>query len=228
MVQILKNCSILYVEDEPEIQANISEYLKYYFKDVHLTSDGAQALKLYQKLKPQVLLLDINIPSIDGLTLAKKIRQTDQTVKIIMLTAYTEKEKLLLATELKLTKYLIKPVEPRYFKEALKIVAKELNQQNSQFQQLGNGYHWDKSSKQLLLHDKNITLSTKEQKLLELFINKANHTVHYTDIMVAVWENSLENDISIDSIKNLVSKLRKKIPNCNISNVYGSGYMLNL
>jgi DNA-binding response OmpR family regulator len=226
MHEILKRHTILYVEDEPDIQANIGEYLRGWFKEVHTASDGEEALTLYHTLRPDVLLLDINIPSIDGLRLAAKIREDDQSVRIIMLTAHTEQEKLLAATELRLTKYLLKPVEPRQFKEALTLLAKELSHEGNRFVKLGTDALWDKEKQTLLLHETPLSLTAKEQRLLELFVAKRSQTVHYTDIMVAVWEEALEKEISIDSVKNLVSKLRKKIPGCNIASVYGSGYIL--
>ncbi len=226
MLEILKQYDILYVEDEPDIQANISEYLRYYFKKVYLAKDGQKALQCYKRHKPRVLLLDINIPSIDGLTLATKIREIDQEIRILMLTAYTEKEKLLAATELKLTKYLIKPVEPKYFKDALLLLAKELTNIDNRFQKIAKECIWDIKNKTLIVQQSQIPLTAKEQKLLELLIAKIGKSVHYTDIMVAVWEESLDKEISIDSVKNLVSKLRKKLPGCNIVSVYGVGYML--
>lgn len=114
MISMLKKHSVMYVEDEPEIQRNIAEYLGNYFGEVHLASDGQEALDQYSTHRPDVLLLDINLPNIDGLTVAKKIRESDQNTEIVMLTAFTEKEKLLKAIELKLTKYLVKPVAPRF------------------------------------------------------------------------------------------------------------------
>lgn len=116
MTSILKDHSILYVEDEPSIRANIVEYLESYFDTVYTASDGAQALELYNKHRPDIAMLDINLPYMDGLTVAREIRSQDEKIKLVMLTAFTDKEKLLQATELKLTKYLVKPVAPKLFK----------------------------------------------------------------------------------------------------------------
>ncbi len=226
MLQILKHHTILYAEDEPDIQANISEYLRHYFKEVYLAADGAEALRCYRKHQPDALLLDINIPSVDGLTLAAKIRAENPDISILMLTAHTEKTKLLAATELKLTKYLIKPGEPKYFKEALTLLAHELSRKQSRYRKIGDDCFWDTETRTLTHHETPVTLTAKEQKLLELFLEKRGKTVHYPDIMVTVWEDALDKEISVDSVKNLVSKLRKKLPACDISSVYGVGYML--
>ncbi len=225
MLTILKNHSILYVEDEPEIQANIAEYLKNFFAYVHLADNGKKALEQYAKHRPDVVLLDINLPHVDGLTVAKKIREQDSTVKIVMLTAFTDKEKLLKATELKLTKYLIKPVPPKVFKETLQLLAEELRQNPSKFININECYSWDKETEHLVLNDVVVDLAEKEHRLLKLFINNKNKTISYEKIMATLWDDSFEREISIDSVKNQVSQLRKNLPADCISSVYGEGYI---
>lgn len=226
MLSTLKNHSILYVEDEPEIQANIAEYLANYFADIYLAEDGKKALEKYNKHRPGVVLLDINLPIVDGLSVAKEIRKQDKSVKIIMLTAFTEKEKLLKATELKLTKYLVKPVPPKVFKETLESLAQELEQNPACFFNLKEGYSWNKEKENLVLNDTVINLGDKEHRLLKLFITNKNKTISYEKIITELWENTYEREISFDSVKNQVSKLRKKLPKDSIVSVYGEGYIL--
>lgn len=226
MISVLKKHSILYVEDEPEIHKNIAEYLGYYFGTVHLASDGQEALNQYHTHHPDVLLLDINLPNIDGLTVAQEIRKSDLSIRIIMLTAFTEKEKLLKAIELNLTKYLIKPVPPKEFKETLKILSCELMNNPSRFLTLSEHLIWDIEQKQLSLKGKHLVLTEKEQRLLKVFIRHKGVPVNYEKIVIAVWDNADDREISIDSIKRQVSQLRKKIPNICITNVYGEGYIL--
>ncbi len=227
MISMLKKHSIVYVEDEPEIQRNIAEYLENYFGKVHLASDGQEALNQYSTHRPDVLLLDINLPNIDGLTVAKKIRENDSAIKIIMLTAFTEKEKLLKAIELKLTKYLIKPVAPKFFKETLEVLSTELIDHPSQFLKLSDYLIWDKEQEQLTFEGNKVMISEKNQRLLKLFIHYKGKPISYEKITTTVWDNSYHLDISIDSIKNQVCQLRKKIPSLRITSVYGEGYILN-
>ena len=227
MVSILKNYSILYVEDEPAIQADMNEYLQSYFKEVFLASNGEEALTLYEQYQPDVLLLDIGIPKISGLSVAKSIRQENSKVKILMLTAHSEVEVLLEATELKLTKYLLKPISPKAFKESMKILAHEFHRQSKHCISLDEHTCWDTQAKTLRTHNRLISLREKELRLLELFLNHRCQTVSYEDIMVAIWEDSFEREISIDSVKNQVSQLRKKLPKDMISSVYGQGYIFH-
>jgi len=226
MLSILKKHSILYVEDEPEIQSNITEYLGNFFADIYLASDGEQAIREYKKIRPDVILLDINLPKKDGLTVAKEIREQDKNVKIIMLTAFAEQDKLLKATELKLTKYLLKPVPPRQFKEMLELLSYELMSNPSRFLNLSNFYIWDKEQQQLSKNGEIIELTEKEFRLLNLFIEGTGKVINYEKIMSTVWENGYEREISLDSVKNQVSNLRKKLPSECIVSVYGEGYTL--
>ena len=226
MLNILKNHTILYVEDEPQIQANITEYLESYFATVYVASDGKEGLSLYEEHHPDVLILDINLPYFSGLEIAKKVRQKDQAVKIVMLTAHTEQEKLLAATELKLTKYLIKPLAPKLFKETMHLLAQELRKNPSVFVNLSATCVWNKKQEVLRINDIRVLLTEKEQRLLKLLIEHKNTTVSCEDIMVTVWEDALEKEISHNSVKNQISHLRKKLPDVSIDAVYGEGYRL--
>ncbi len=226
MKTILKNHSILFVEDELEVQAQIKEYLEHYFKDVYVASDGKEALELYKRYLPDALLLDINLPLVDGLTIAKEVRERNKNIKIIMLTAYTDEEKLLNAVELKLTKYLVKPVTPKEFKKALELLAKELLEVTDELISLDEHHIWSKSTKQLLHIDQEIKLTQKVRLLLSLLVEKRGFCVTYADIMAYVWEDEFDKEISIDSVKAQVSLLRKKLPENIIENVYGKGYII--
>jgi len=226
VLSLLKNHSILYVEDEPEIQKNIKEYLDSYFGNVYVTSDGRDALDLYAVHHPDVLLLDINLPFLSGLEVAKTVREKDQIIKIVMLTAHTEKEKLLVATELKLTKYLIKPIAPKLFKETMELLAQELRHNPSRFINLSSNCIWNIKQEVLRINDIPLSLSEKEHRLVKLLIQHKGSTVSYEDIMINVWEDAFDKDISLDSVKNQISHLRKKLPDVSIAAVYGKGYLL--
>ena len=227
MISILKQHSILYVEDEPEIQSNIAEYLENFFGNVILSSDGKGALNMYKKHAPDVVLLDINLPTLDGLSVAQEIRKNDKSTKIVMLTAFTEKEQLLRATELKLVKYLVKPISPKEFKETLMLLAEELANNPSRFVKLNNHLMWDVKKNQLSQNGQFVVLAVKEHRLLKLFVNNRGKPVSYERIVNTVWDNAIDQDISIESIKKQVSQLRKKVPDIDILSIYGEGYIFN-
>jgi len=226
MKEILKNYSILYAEDDIGLQKATVAYISRYFKEVHVASDGKEAWELYKKYKPDVLLSDVDMPELDGLALAYKVREVNSTIPIVMITAYTDTDKLLKATELNLTKYLVKPVEPLAFKEALAKMGKTLVLRDEKYFHLKEGYIWDKETQELSCEEKVISLLQKEKVLLDLLIKKYRECVNFTDIMALVWEDDFDAEISVESVKFQVTQLRKKLPKESIKNVYGKGYIL--
>jgi two-component system response regulator VanR len=130
------------------------------------------------------------------LDLAGQIRRDDSIVKIIMLNAFSEKEKLLKATDLRLTKYLIKPVAPRVFKETLGMLADELLQNPSRFMIIKDTCVWDKKQQQLSINDEFIILSEKENHLLNLFINNSEKIVSNEKIITTLWLDAITRYIN--------------------------------
>jgi DNA-binding response OmpR family regulator len=164
-----------------------------------------------------------------GLDLLKKIRQEDHTTKAIMLTAFSNKNYLLDASELKLTKYLLKPITRSELKDALSKAIEEL--QN--FKIISNhiiyfrdNFAWETQSYTLFQNSKEIPLTPNERKILKLLFSNINRVFSIDDIIVYVWD-SFENDKNI-ALKTAIKKLRAKLPKGVIENVYAQGYKLVL
>ena len=227
MKKILQYHTILYAEDDKAVQEVTREYLQRYFKEVYVANDGREALVLYQKKYPDVVMLDIDMPYVNGLSVAKEIRAENKEIPILMFTAFTEVDKLLKATELNLCKYLVKPVTPIAVKEALRNLGQKLQENEANYISLKEGFKWD-SSQEILLHkQRKILLSQKEKRLLLLLLKKHHKCVSFEEIMAVVWEDDFETEISMQSVKFQVTLLRKKLPNESIKNVYGKGYILD-
>ena len=107
---------ILFVEDDQVIRENYVTYLKMFFSEVFEAEDGEKAYELYKLKKPDIMIIDINIPKLNGLDLLERIRENDYSTKAIMLTAHSDKSFLLKAVGLKLTRYLVKPVSRKDLK----------------------------------------------------------------------------------------------------------------
>ena len=108
----ISDISILIAEDEKELLEPMVEYLELFFTNVYWARDGLSAYEKYLKHKPDIVIADINMPRLDGLSLAKQIRDNDKITKIIIATAHSEQEKLLKAIELNLVKYLYSLIYP--------------------------------------------------------------------------------------------------------------------
>ena len=111
--------TVLYAEDDPQSRQNYAFVLEEYFSNVYIAKDGKEALDIYYNKKPDILLLDISMPYINGLEVATKVRKENKNIPIIMLTAHADKENLLAAIPLKLTDYLLKPIDDKNLKKIM-------------------------------------------------------------------------------------------------------------
>ncbi len=223
-----KEYDILYVEDEDAIRENYVKFLEKYFKNIYQVSDGEKAYEIYKEKKPKIMLVDINIPKLNGIDLVKKIREHDYTTKIIMLTANADVDTLLKATELKLTKYLVKPIGREQLKEALHLVIQELSSfeiKSKKIIMLKDGYSWDIENIELRSDIKVLLLTNKEREILKLLFSNTNLVYTYDDIIENIW--GYDSD-KIDALKTIIKNLRKKLPKDSIKNIFGVGYKINL
>ena len=219
---------ILFVEDEKAIRENYVTYLKMFFSEVFEAENGEKAYELYKLKKPDIMIVDINIPKLNGLELLEKIREHDYNTKAIVLTAHTDKSFLLKATSLKLTKYLVKPVSRKDLEETLEITVNELLKYKTttiKNVKLSDNYNWNIELKELRHYDNLIVLTNKERIFLELLFSHKSRVFNYNEIFEFVWAEEEQN--SINGLKNLVRRLRKKMPKDTILNIFNEGYKIN-
>ena len=221
----LKNIKILYVEDDELIRENTAEILKRKCDNVITAEDGLEGLELYEKFSPDLIITDIQMPRLDGLSMIKKIRENDLTTKIVITTAYTDQKYLLEAVEMQLIKYVSKPLTWDKISTILKTSAKHLDDNTSTIKYIGNDFTYNTFSKTLYNIDKPVVMSKHETLLLELLVKQRNHVVEYEAIENFVWP---EIGMSKDAIKSLTKGLRKKLPQDSLENIYSMGYKLNV
>jgi DNA-binding response OmpR family regulator len=228
MSSLFEKYTVLYAEDNDESRKNYASFLKTYFKDVYEAEDGEQALELYYKHKPDILILDINMPKEDGLSLSRKVRQNDKITKIILLTAYLDQEKLLLATDLYLTKYLHKPVKREEFVDVVRKALYEIEKERSSAGKvfLKDDFIWDTVARRLVCRGKEVRLTKNEATLLECLASQQGNVVTVQDITYTFWDFGREKDLTVDGLKGIIKRLRKKLPKESIENIFGVGYRL--
>jgi DNA-binding response OmpR family regulator len=221
----ISDISILIAEDEKQLLNSMVEYLELFFENVYTAEDGLSAYEIYKKQKPDVIVTDINMPRLDGLSMIEKIRKKDLQTKIIITTAHSEKEKLMQAIELHLVKYLVKPIQSDELKELLLSLVDELRQKKNRVY-LKESFYWDKTEKRLFKNEIEIGLKPKEQKVLELLSSRINQSISAIDIYNYLYEDQPERDFSSDSITSLMKRIRQKLPKDTIKSSYGVGYIL--
>jgi len=222
----IEDISVLIAEDEEQLLHSMTEYLEIFFENVYTAKDGISALSMYENKKPDIIISDINMPHLDGLSMIEKIRKQDDKVKIVVTTAHSEKDKLLKAIELHLVKYLVKPVNSDELKDLLLSLVDEIRQ-NSTSVQLKDGFFWDKTQKLLFNKEKKeVDLKEKEKKVMDYMCSNIKQTVSAIDIYNHIYEDQPERDFSANAITSLIKRLRPKLPEDTISSIYGVGYIL--
>jgi len=220
---------LLYVEDETEVRRNYVEYLERFFQNVYEAKDANQAMKLYKTKKPSILIIDINLPGKSGIDFLREVRKSDHSTKAIMLTANSDIKTLLSATELKLTKYLVKPVSRSDLREAITLAQEELlnySTVSNKMIKMKDSFFWDNENKKLLSHNEEQILTKKEIELLTLLFSNVRKTFSSEDIILELWYHSEES--KTDALKTLIKTLRKKLPEGSIKNIFGVGYKLEV
>jgi DNA-binding response OmpR family regulator len=220
-----KNIKILVVEDDEIALENEVEYLQEYFENIYEAKDAIEALKIYEQIQPSIIITDIQMPKLNGLEFVQRIREKNDEVQIIILTAFCDKVYLLKAIELKLVKYLIKPINEKEFYNALLTCVNNLKNQKSNIINLGNNLIFDMYNLSLVHNNELIKLRTKEVDFLYLLLKNKDRFVTYIEIENFVW---CDDVMTKDALKTLVKNLKKKIPSDLIINLNGTGYKIGI
>jgi len=223
----LNSFKLLYIEDDKDIQEIYLNLLQEYVGEILCANDGEEGYEKYLLFKPDIILLDINMPKVDGLTLAKKIREVDKDVKIIITTSYSEREKLLQAIELYLVKYILKPIEPDELKNAMNKAIKELKSERNKIFYLDDVTTWNATNQKLIESDKEIKLTKNERRFLMLISSNPSKVYTFFEIFDYLSYDDFDKEYDANQIRALVKLVRKKVPKNAIINIYGEGYRFN-
>lgn len=227
----MNNLTLLYVEDEIQTIQSIDFFLKRLFKDVFIAQDGEEALRLFSENKPDVIILDISIPKMDGLKVASKIREQNSEIPIIFVTAHSDNDKLLKAINLQTYSYLVKPIRVDELNQIiLKCIKSVLEKKEKNTNKvLADGFEWNEDKKTLYFKNNRIPLTKNEVSLIEFFIKNSTKIFSIEDIIEYCFYNE---DMKNNSVIQIISRLKKKVAeqtNTNyffIENIYNKGYKL--
>ncbi len=221
---VLKSLSILYAEDDLIIQESISRILKMFFKEVFVANDGNETLEIYQNNKIDVIMLDYVMPNLDGYQTTKIIREINKKIPIILVSAYTDKEKLLNAIELNLIKYLEKPISHEDLINMFNSVIISLEENNLILSKLDKNSYYSFITKSITKNNQEIILTKNEVVFLELLLEKANQLVSKEIIENIVFKESVDEN----TLRNMVYRLRKKLDSEIIVTIKDLGYLIKI
>lgn len=217
--------TICFVEDELNLAKLIGSYLeKAGYQVIHFDK-GMDAFS-YIGSKCDLWILDIMLgDDITGYDIIKKIRENDSTTPVIFTSARDQDLDKIIGLELGSDDYITKPYSPKELVLRVNNIIKRVYRETENNIIFYENYYNIDTNKRIVLEDtKEIKLTTLEFDLLLLFISNKNKTFSRDEILNLIWgEDYFGSDRVVDD---LVRRLRKKMPNLNVSTIYGYGYRL--
>ena len=217
----LKKLKIFFVEDEIEICKNIKEAIGDEFASFMIANNGKDGLNKYKTNKPDIVITDISMPELNGLEMISEIRKLSSTVPIIILSAFSEKDKLFKAIDMSVCKYLVKPIDVDELLDVIEQIAIKLNKQNMVI--LPMGYSYNLESKELFLDNKFVKLTKKEVLFMDILVKHIDSYVKNENLYKYVWNNKTTDT----AVRTFVQRLRAKTNKELIVNVSGLGYQIS-
>jgi len=221
---------ILLAEDDANLGILLRDYLIAKNYETTLFVNGIQALEAFDKDSFNLCILDIMMPEMDGLTLAKEIRRTNMETPIIFLTAKNQKEDIIEGFKSGADDYITKPFsmeELLYRIEAILRRTANMKANKKKDSYIIGNYTFDPLKQLLIYRDKSIKLTTKESELLELLCRHGNEILERNYALKTIWVD--DNYFNARSMDVYITRLRKylmKDPSVKILNVHGRGYKL--
>ncbi len=203
MYDVLQTKNVLYVEDDATVRENIKQILSEFFKNVITAESGEDGWIKYKKNKIDLAIIDIELPGFNGLELIKKIRDENRHLPIVIVSAYTKTDYLIESVELKLDKYIVKPLTSRKLYELLMKLEKELT--NSSTIELPRGAVVDTVKCTVRFDGQEHPLTHRELKMLTIMSEK--EAITYEELHNLWSETPTDN-----AIRSFVKQLRKKLP----------------
>ena len=217
---------ILLVEDNLDLCASLSDYLESHLAVVDCAYNGNAGLELARQQEFDAIILDINLPGLNGIQLCQKLRQELQlTTPVIMLTARAELDDKLASFENGADDYLIKPFEMAELLARLQVLQKR-NSNPSTLLQVGD-LSFDTKNLQIRRDQASIALNASGRKLLQMLMQRSPAVVSRETLEYVLWGDEPPDDNVLKiHIHNLRQKVDKPFSQAYIKTIRGEGYQL--
>jgi DNA-binding response OmpR family regulator len=216
---------VLIVDDDKNICEVIKMYLENSGYTTRISNDGRNAQGVFLDFKPDLVLLDVMLPYLDGIDVLKWIRKEFET-PVIMLTAKGETFDKVLALELGADDYIVKPFEPKEMVARVKAVIRRYNVESGDREILEfDGLKIDINSYNVIYNSKEIKMPPKEFELVYFLAGNKNRVFTREQLLCEVWGYDYPGDSRTVDVH--IKRLREKLEggtNWNIETVWGVGY----
>jgi len=227
---VAENLTILLLEDDPNLGLILQEHLQMNGFETRLCVNGEEGLAEYRANQYDLCLVDVMMPRMDGFAFARKVREKDESLPIIFLTAKSMKEDKIEGFRIGCDDYLTKPFSMEELLLRIRAVLKRSasSASDSERTEYSIGEYSFDSGSQELRHGKNVhKLTPKESELLKLLCNHKNKTLERRLALKQIWGD--DNYFAGRSMDVFISKLRKylgKDARVQIMGIHGKGYRL--
>jgi len=221
--------TLLYAENDVDTLQDTLFLLGEYFTSTYTAQDGKSALELYDKNRPDIVLLDINLPLMDGLECARKIRQTDEETPIVIVSAYSDRDKLLNAINIGVSAYVAKPFKIKEIQETIERLIEKKATKGEVL--LGSDLKWSLQLKKLYYKTEQIPLTRSEISLMNILCQNRQKFFTPKELKEELFSDS-KKDTDSNNVTQLISRFKKKILTTLdidiffIENIYGAGYRI--
>lgn len=215
---------IVIVEDEPELAALVADYARAAGYSPVLFADGAQALAELRRRIPALVVLDLMLPGLDGLSLCRELRSFSD-VPVVMVTARVEEIDRLLGLEAGADDYLCKPFSPRELMARIKAILRRAGAQPQRAVQV------DAAARRIAISGKALDLTPSEFAIMAALAGRPGQVFSRAQLLDLAFKDNLDvTDRAIDShVKNLRRKIEAAAPGLEpIHSIYGLGYRFDL
>jgi DNA-binding response OmpR family regulator len=215
---------ILLLEDEMMLNDAIVEFLKIHNHEVVSFFDGNRALESLKSEEYDLLILDINVPNINGLELLERLQTQKIQTPTIFISAMTGMEEIAKAYELGCYDYLKKPFHLPELLLHIQKIDQLLGIRDKQHIRLSQRYSFDKASETLLFDKKPVPLTKRQMQIVKLLATHQGNVVDFEMLRHYVWDDAI---IDNATIRAEVSRLKKGLKEDFIVNIRGVGYRID-
>jgi DNA-binding response OmpR family regulator len=216
---------ILVVEDDPTIGRFVELELEHSGYVVTRVTDGEAALGIVREAPPDLVILDLMLPGVDGLDVARTMRDEGDEMPILMLTARSETQDVVLGFDAGADDYLRKPFEIPELLSRVRALLKRTEAERQGPIHAASGIEIDPASRSVTVHGKPVEFTAKEYDLLEYMVTNAGRVISRDEILEKIWGGQRSTDSNV--IEVFVCHLRNKIGDTDnkiIRTIRGVGY----